>query len=471
LLRIPSEDLPKLHVPWVRRLTRLPDAIWWFLCNPMRHGRKIIARFGANLAAAAQEPWRGLSDADLVRRILRADRIPRKDMLHDGAGLLIAIQGIGCCMVHMELCRRWLGDRSGEMAGRLLSGLGRMEDAEAGIALWRLAGTAHEDAEVEAAVREEPDFAGLLRRVAPTPRGQRFLAAWSDFLKDHGHHGGGEFEVSNPRWSEQPDCVLGLVRSHLAGLGRVDPVAQARRLAEDRHRLKRLALQRLRNPVKRLLFDAVLRRAQEGLRFRETIKSRAIRWIALVREMLLELGERLARRGILEQGPDVFFLQMTELEGAAAWTWDPRPAIADRRAEHRRNLALDPPEVVFGRFDPSACAPPVVDDREGVLRGMAVSPGLARGKARVILRAGEGQVWPGEVLVAPVTDPAWTPHFVNAAAIVMDQGGQLSHGSILAREYGIPCVVNVGPASRLIQTGRMLEVDGTRGVVRILDEL
>jgi pyruvate,water dikinase len=247
-------------------------------------------------------------------------------------------------------------------------------------------------------------------------------------------------------------------------------VAQARRLAEDRHRLERLALQRLRNPVKRLLFDAVLRRAQEGLRFRETIKSRAIRWIALVREMLLELGERLARRGILEQGPDVFFLQMTELEGASAGTWDPRPAIADRRAEHRRNLALDPPEVVFGRFDPSACAPPIVDDRDGVLHGMAVSPGLARGKARVILRAGEGQVSPGEVLLAPVTDPAWTPHFVNAAAIVMDQGGQLSHGSILAREYGIPCVVNVGPASRLIQTGRMLEVDGTRGVVRILDE-
>lgn len=91
--------------------------------------------------------------------------------------------------------------------------------------------------------------------------------------------------------------------------------------------------------------------------------------------------------------------------------------------------------------------------------------------ARVILRASNQEtVQPGEILIAPFTDPGWTPYFVPAAAIVMDQGGLLSHGSIVAREYGIPAVVNVGPATKLIRTGQIIQVDGDRGEVRVLDE-
>jgi len=104
-----------------------------------------------------------------------------------------------------------------------------------------------------------------------------------------------------------------------------------------------------------------------------------------------------------------------------------------------------------------------------VLKGLGVSPGIATGKARVILRADtEEQLLAGEILVAPFTDPGWTPYFVPAAAIVMDEGGVISHGSIVAREYGIPAVVNVGDGTKIIKTGQMIEVDGNNGVVRIL---
>ena len=105
-----------------------------------------------------------------------------------------------------------------------------------------------------------------------------------------------------------------------------------------------------------------------------------------------------------------------------------------------------------------------------VLEGLGVAAGVARGRARVIrsLHTDE-RVLPGEVLVAPVTDPAWTPYFVPAAAIVVDMGGMLSHGSIIAREYGIPGVVNVGPATTLIATGDLVEVDGSAGVVTVLE--
>ncbi len=106
-----------------------------------------------------------------------------------------------------------------------------------------------------------------------------------------------------------------------------------------------------------------------------------------------------------------------------------------------------------------------------VFRGIAVSPGLGTGPARVIHRATTDEiVRPGEILVAPFTDPGWTPYFVTAAGgIVMDMGGLLSHGSIVAREYGIPAVVNVGLATKMIETGQMIQVDGDRGEVRIVD--
>ena len=103
------------------------------------------------------------------------------------------------------------------------------------------------------------------------------------------------------------------------------------------------------------------------------------------------------------------------------------------------------------------------------MNGFGVSPGKATGKARVILRADtQEQLLAGEILVAPFTDPGWTPYFVPAAAIVMDEGGVISHGSIVAREYGIPAVVNVGGGTQIIKTGQMIEVDGNNGVVKIL---
>jgi pyruvate,water dikinase len=103
------------------------------------------------------------------------------------------------------------------------------------------------------------------------------------------------------------------------------------------------------------------------------------------------------------------------------------------------------------------------------LEGIPVSPGIVTGRAKVILRSeDQAQVLPGEILIAPFTDPAWTPYFVTAAGVVMDQGGILSHGSIVAREYGLPAVTNVGSATRVIHTGDLVQVDGNRGRVTIL---
>ncbi len=150
-----------------------------------------------------------------------------------------------------------------------------------------------------------------------------------------------------------------------------------------------------------------------------------------------------------------------------------RVIVAERRRAHARHLALSPPPVVLGEYEPeepgsgSRSAPP----GHMVLRGIAASPGIAEGPARVVLREdAEETVRPGEILVAPFTDPGWTPYLVVAAGVVMDFGGMLSHGSVVAREYGVPAVVNVGAGTTLIRTGDRVRVDGTRGTVEILGE-
>jgi pyruvate,water dikinase len=314
-------------------------------------------------------------------------------------------------------------------------------------------------------------FESVRPGIAKANGGEAFLAQWDGFMAQHGHHTRGEADVMNPRWSEMPDAVLDLVRGYLRGIGQADPVAVHRQRGIEREKLAEECRRRLRNPLKRWLFDFLLVRAQRGCAFRENLKSEAIRHLAVARRLLLALGERLAGRGFLACRDDIFFLRLDELEpvvqGAASF--DVHAAIAERRAEHARNLALEPPSVVVGRFDPGRCLPDEVDEAAQTLTGVGVSAGVATGPARVILRSDAGErVLPGEILVAPFTDPGWTPYFLPAAGIVVDMGGQLSHGSIVAREYGIPAVVNVGPATKIIRTGQRVEVDGNRGIVRIL---
>jgi phosphohistidine swiveling domain-containing protein len=469
-LRIPDGDLPTLRFRMHRLLLALPGLLVGFLRNPLRRGPEILKRFQDRIDEEVGAPWQGESDGDLVRRIVASERIPKEELLLEGRVPLVALSGMVSYILLASLCRRWFDPADPGLAHRLLVGLGGMDDADAGIALWSLAALARQESEVEDAIREESTFAGVERRLSGSAAAGAFLSAWSSFVRTHGHHAVGEFELANPRWAERPEVILGLVRSHLAGMGRVDPVARARRLAEDRRKLETECLRKLWDPFRRRIFASVLGRAQEGLRFRETVKSQTIRYFALVRRMVLELGARWVRRGIVDRAEDVFFLELAELDRVVSGSFDPRPAIAARLAEYDRDRALTPPAIVFGRFDPAESAPEVIDARTGDLRGIAVSPGVATGNARVLLHPDHGHVLPGEVLVAPSTDPSWAPCFLNAAAIVMDQGGLLSHGSIVAREYGIPCVVNVGPATKIIPTGQPIEVDGDRGGVRILKD-
>ncbi|MHC4585806.1 MAG: PEP-utilizing enzyme [Planctomycetota bacterium] len=349
-----------------------------------------------------------------------------------------------------------------------------MVDATAGLDIWQLAAAADSKVEVRELILSNNDWCTTEGKLSQTDSGKEFLAEWNRFMLLHGHHCRGELELYNKRWSETPDYILKFVRSHITQMDKIDPVQNFARAAKQRRQLEQKCRKQLKNPIKRMIFNHLLARVQIGSVFRENVKSEVIKLLTAIRKLLIELGKRLNNEGILKNNDDIFFLKIEEIapvvQGKA--DFDINKVIAARRADYNKNSSVTPPDVVIGKFDPDNYTPDAIDEHAEVLNGLAVSPGVATGKARVILRADtEEQLLAGEILVAPFTDPGWTPYFVPAAAIVMDEGGVISHGSIVAREYGIPAVVNVGSSTKIIKTGQMIQVDGNSGIVKILSQI
>lgn len=394
--------------------------------------------------------------------------------------LLVALQrygpdaaaSVGVAMVMVRFFFNFVkgrqGSADGAMANRMLGGLNRLASAEAGLELWRLAAWADRQPALRTILAETDDFELLRERMDRAAEGREFLARWDQFMQRHGHHAFGEMDVHNPRWSDTPALVLGLLRSYRDGPAGADPQDFQRRLARRRLGLARDFRRQLRNPMQRERFDFLLRKTQVGIALRENVRNEIVRLLAEMRRTLLELGGRLVCRGTLAERDDIFFVELSELQslvdGVALGA-----RIAARKAEFALQRKIIPPPVVVGQFDPENFTPEDRRSTTRILQGLAASAGIVTGPARVILQPQEGQpLLPGEILVAPYTDPGWAPYFLSAAGIVMDVGGMLSHGSIVAREYGIPAVVNVGSATRSITTGQIVRVDGDRGTVTIL---
>ena len=195
-------------------------------------------------------------------------------------------------------------------------------------------------------------------------------------------------------------------------------------------------------------------------------KFQIIRIFGRLRQILLPVGPELAAKGRIASPDDMWFLSVPELRRAIGGE-DMREVVAVRRAEYRRELRRRRvPRILLsdGTDAEVAFAPPIPD---GAIRGAAASPGTARGVARVIRSPSGAKLEPGEVLVAPSTDPGWTPLFLTASALVMEIGGMMSHGAVVAREYGIPAVVGVPDATERIATGQLVSVNGSAGTVTI----
>jgi pyruvate,water dikinase len=226
---------------------------------------------------------------------------------------------------------------------------------------------------------------------------------------------------------------------------------------------------RLLKPWLRAWFRVTLRRAQAFSRRRENSKSHLVQLIDIGRLMTLRAAHFLLQDGLLEDVEAIFYLRIEEVRTALRGAMPAetvRHLIAQRRLERQRDAARHVPDLFIGARPFYTETLPM---QGTVLTGLPSSPGRVTGIARVLYSPQEGaRLQPGEILVAPSTDPGWTPLFLLAAGLVMETGGYLSHGAIVAREYGIPAVLNVPLATRRIADGSTISLDGAQGVVQLL---
>lgn len=357
---------------------------------------------------------------------------------------------------------------------RAMSGLGTIETAQPAVALWRLGRSVAESESLTSAF--DAGVVGLLERLRTSDDADAagFVAAFDEFLTEHGHRGPNEVELASDTWATAPETALALVdRLRLTDAG-ADPQRAAERLASERDRARSQLRDGVPRPLRKLV-DRLLESSAKGTARREQAKGTLVLGLSGMRMALFHLADALIAGGQIQKRSDLFMATVDELpqlvDDSAALT----AALAERRRRYDELNALVPPFAFEGALPdpstwPSRTAPYAPSgERLDTLDGIGVASGTARGAARVIVDPGDPRgIAPGEVLVAPHTDPAWTPLFLAAVAVVVDVGAMQSHAAIVARELGIPAVVSVDGASRRIADGDMVEVDGDRGVVRIM---
>lgn len=349
-----------------------------------------------------------------------------------------------------------------------LRGMPHNVTTEMNLALWRLA----------AAAGEHRD---LLLNTPPTDLAARYLEGdlpefgLGEFLRAYGHRGAAEIDVGVPRWAEDPAPVF----AALAGYLRVTDPEQApdlrfrRAAAEAVAKIDELvARARRTRPVRARLAGFLLRRSRALAGLRELPKFAWLYAFVEMRRQLLAAGAELRERGVLDRADDIMFLDFREaLAATESGGTGLRDRITARRAEYDREMRRRsvPGLLLSDGTIPEALAPDP-PGADGTLVGMAAAPGTATGRARVILDPAGAHVEPGEILVAPTTDPGWTPLFMTAGGLVTETGAAMAHGPTVAREYGIPAVICLRDATRLITTGQLITIDGAAGTVTVDQE-
>jgi phosphohistidine swiveling domain-containing protein len=302
-----------------------------------------------------------------------------------------------------------------------------------------------------------------LQMLADLWRVSRGTGNLEKFVTDHGFHGPDEGEMRNPTWREDPTPLQALVRTYRSLDEDRGPAAVHRRRLQRRATAEAELLKALR-PARRAEARLVLPLARRVIPYREIGKTAFLRCVDAGRAAARILGGALVEKGLAGDIDDVFMLTVDELLTGPQQHW---PAlIAERLALHEQYSRHQVPDLFDGLPTPLPITTETRTDLS-LVEGVAVAPGRATGKARVIIDPATAELEPGDVLVCHTTDPSWITLFLLASAVVIDVGGPMSHGAIVARELGIPCVINTRDGTRRIPDGAHVEVDGTAGSVSV----
>ena len=428
---------------------------------------ELIARSERSRAASKRE-IQGRSGSALLDFIL-SDIEQLKRILFDPQSFRALMAGIQATFWLNEHLQTWLDEKNA--ADTLTQSVPGNVTSEMGLALLDVADVIRQHPDVVAYLErvEDDDFLDELPRIAGGRDARDAIVAWLD---RYGMRGGGEIDITRPRWIERPTMLLPVILGHVRNL---EPGAGARRFEQGRAHARRKeqdVLARLRalpdGEDKAGETKRMIDRVRTFAGYREYPKYDMVNRYFIYKQALLEEAERLVQAGVLGERDDIFYLTFQELHDVVRTHRADETLIRERRETFRAHEALTPPRVLTSDGEMIAGAYRRDDLPAGALIGLPVSAGTIEGRARVILDMADADLEPGDILVTRYTDPSWTPLFVAIEGLVTEVGGLMTHGAVIAREYGLPAVVGVEHATRLIRDRQRIRVHGTEGYVEIL---
>ncbi len=412
---------------------------------------RLIARYRAEIKEVEALRLDAVSDAEIVARARKlafgtAGRLLNYDFLMI-ALIDITYQTLGTILA------RYFGGESEEVRSKLISGVTGNVTMETNKQLWNMAQVAKSSATVSSLLRQHR-YPALMAQLERTSEGRPFLEVLHRFLSEYGHREI-RMDILYPTWNEDPAPVFAFVRGYLdAGEGQ-SPHRQQERLSKQREELARTVQARLQRDWRGRylvwpLFHWILKHSQAHTRERDTMHFELTRLFPPFRRLLLELGRRWTVRALIAQPDDIFFLTLDELAQIAKASSPMHDVVRQRRAGLEASKQRSAPAIIRDGHAVQVQGLVHAESVAGQLAGIAGSPGRVSGVARVVRGPEEfGKLKSGEILVAPLTNPVWTPLFAIAGGIVTEVGGILSHGAIVAREYGIPAVMGVAGATKV----------------------
>ncbi|MET7966375.1 rifamycin-inactivating phosphotransferase [Micromonospora sp. NPDC005305] len=393
-----------------------------------------------------------------------------KRLLGDPRSMQAIMAGMEATWWLNEQLQAWLGEKNA--ADTLTLSAPNNVTSEMGLALLDVADVIRPHAEVVAFLQKVEDE-GFLDELATLPGGREARDVIRAFLDRYGMRCVGEIDITRPRWSERPSTLVPVILDNVRNF---EPGARERRFDQGRREAERKeqdVLERLRalpdGEQKADETKRMIRRVRTFIGYREYPKYAIISRYFVYKQALLAEAERLVRANVLRESEDIFYLTFQELHDVVRTHRADDQLIDRRRNAFRSYHALTPPRVLTSEGEGITGAYRRDDVPAGALVGLPVSGGVVEGRARVVLDLADADLEPGDILVTAYTDPSWSPLFVAIAGLVTEVGGLMTHGAVIAREYGLPSVVGVERATRLIRDGQRIRVHGTDGHVEILD--
>ena len=473
------------------------DAAFFAHPNPPRHEPSptdVNEELGANMAARVGWTLTTTTFPELEEERELADRVraERPDLRTCSDELLITLAQRAAPLQRIMWGRGYViasnqaaigpgvisslvGEADPTLTIRLIGNAGDVDSALPSFALWDLSRAVRADARLTASFDKGVD--GLLDRLrADHPE---FATRFDIFTREYGYRGPSEWDIGVHTWETKPELSLALIDRLRQADDSASPVLRREQQAADSAQALQEALRILGGNEEAVasLHMAIASARRFGA-WRERGKTSAVKVLHEVRAPLFELGRRLTARGELDHPQQVFMALADELDLLATHAADVADTLRERERDWRARFDIEPPTfVVAGQpMTPLADLPRRGGHREttvkpgDVLAGAPASAGVARGRARVVTDIAHIAAFePGEILIAPQTDPSWTPLFMVAAGVVVDTGAMGSHAMIVSRELGIPCAAGVGGATKRIPDGTLLEVDGSSGKVTVLE--